>query len=266
MSASSFNIAFITQDDPFYVRVFFEEFFQSYDRRDEIKLVVIAPAMGKKSLTGLLRQMYDFYGWWNFLRMGTRYVLYKLASKLPVWARGGTFFSVEQVCRHWRIPVLHARDINSPEFLARLLSCDLDLIVSVAAPQVFRQELIGLPRRGCINIHNSKLPKYRGMLPNFWQMFHGEKTVGTTVHRINAGIDDGEILLQTETPIDGGESLDTLISRTKKLGARLMVEVLRRFKAGDVPAIQNRKEEATYFSFPTRQDVDEFRRRGYRLL
>jgi methionyl-tRNA formyltransferase len=136
----------------------------------------------------------------------------------------------------------------------------------VAAPQVFREPLIGLPRLGCINIHNSKLPKYRGMLPNFWQMFHGEKTVGTTIHRINAGIDDGEILMQEETLIHAGEDLDSLIRRTKVLGARFMVEMLRRFRTNEVRALPNPKEEATYFTFPTRRDVAEFRKRGFRLI
>lgn len=263
---TSLNIAFITQDDPFYVRIFFEEFIESCERREEIKVVVIAPPMGKKSFSGLLRQMYDFYGWWNFLRVGTRYVFYRLASRLPAWARGKRFFSVEQVCRGYGVRVLRTRDVNAPEFLGRLAQLDPDLIISVAAPQLFREPLIRLPRRGCVNIHNSKLPKYRGMLPNFWQMFHGEKSVGITIHDINAGIDDGDIFLQTETPIAAGESLDALIRRTKKLGARLMIDVLCKIRTGDVRAIENCKEHATYFTFPTRRDVDEFRRKGYRLL
>ena len=260
------SIAFITQDDPFYVRVFFERFMEARDRLDVIKAVVIAPAMGKKSFLALLRQMYDFYGPWNFLRVGFRYVLYRLGSKLPAWARAGRFFSVDQICRHHGVHSIYARDINAPDFLAQAAQWDLDLVISVAAPQVFREPLIRLPRLGCINIHNSKLPKYRGMLPNFWQMFHGEKAVGTTIHRINAGIDDGDILMQEETPIEAGENLDSLIRRTKVLGADYMVDMLRRFKTGEVRPLPNRREDATYFTFPTRRDVDEFRRRGFRLI
>jgi methionyl-tRNA formyltransferase len=63
-----------------------------------------------------------------------------------------------------------------------------------------------------------------------------------------------------------GESLDSLIRRTKILGARLMVEMLRQFRNNEVHGLPNRKEEATYFKFPTRRDVAEFRRRGYRLI
>lgn len=259
-------LAFITQDDPFYVRIFFEEFLPAVGRKGEIEAVVIAPAMGKKSFVALLRQMYDFYGPWNFLRMGLKFALYRAAAGLPDWARAGRYFSVEQVCRQHGIRVVHARDLNAPEFLAEIGSWNLDLIVSVAAPQVFRETLIALPRQGCINIHNSKLPKYRGMLPNFWQMFHGEKAVGTTIHRINPGLDDGDILMQIESPIAAGESLDSLIRRTKALGARMMVEMLQQFRNGAVRPAPNRKEEATYFTFPTRKDVVEFRKRGYRLV
>jgi methionyl-tRNA formyltransferase len=104
------------------------------------------------------------------------------------------------------------------------------------------------------------------MLPNFWQMYHGETSVGLTVHRINAGIDDGDILLQTETPIVAGESLDALIRRTKRLGAGLLIDVLRCVRNGDVRVIENPREHATYFKFPTRRDAEEFRRRGYRLI
>ena len=104
------------------------------------------------------------------------------------------------------------------------------------------------------------------MLPNFWQMFHGEKSVGTTIHRINAGIDDGDIVLQTQTPIKPAESLDQLIRRTKALGAKLMTEALQQFRTGSVNSLPNRKEEATYFTFPTHRDVQEFRKKGYRLL
>jgi methionyl-tRNA formyltransferase len=264
--SSLLKLGFITQDDPFYVRIFFEEFIRGCDFREEIVGVVIAPAMGKKRFSALLRQMYDFYGPRDFLRVGTRYVLYKVASRLPAWTRGGRFFSVDQVCRSYGVRVVRAQNVNAPEFLEQLAHWNLDLLISVAAPQVFREQLIGIPRNGCINIHNSKLPKYRGMLPNFWQMHHGEERVGTTIHRINAGIDDGEILLQAETPIEAGESLHSLICRTKRLGARLMIDVVRQFREGKVRAIPNRKEEATYFTFPTRQDVTEFRRRGHRLI
>lgn len=260
------SILFITQDDPFYVRIFFDEFLHRFPCRDAILGVVIAPAMGKHRFSSLLKQMFHFYGPIDFFRMGMRYALHKVGVRLPSMLRRGRSFSVEQVCRDHRVQTIYCRNINAPEFLEQLGKLNIDIIISVAAPQIFRQPLIDLPRLGCFNIHNASLPKYRGMLPNFWQMYHGEKTVGTTFHRINAQLDGGDILMQIETPIESGESLDTLIRRTKRIGARFVIEAIEQLRTGAVAAISNRREEATHFSFPTHADVMEFRRRGYRLM
>jgi len=261
-----FNILIITQEDPFYVRLFFEEFFKLYSPLSEIKSVVVAPTMGKKTFTQLLKQMYDFYGPFDFLRMGTKYAYYKVCNSLSRHLSFKRFYSIAQLCRHYKVPVRNCANINSEDFLKDLREMDLDLIISIAAPQIFKKKLIEIPTRGCINIHNAKLPKYRGMLPNFWQMLNGEKAVGTTVHRINAGVDDGEILLQRETPIERGESLDSLIKKTKRFGAGLIVETVRMIKTDTLSPMPNSKEEATYFSFPTKDDVREFKRRGHRLI
>jgi methionyl-tRNA formyltransferase len=262
---SPFAIVFITQEDPFYVRLFFEEFFKHYAHPDHIKSVVIAPTMGKKSLTKLLRQMYDFYGPWDFVSVGTKYVSYKLLDKVSHILPVGRFFSIAQLCRHHRIPVIKCLNLNADEFFDEIRRLRPDLIISVAAPQIFKEKLIRLPANGCINIHNSKLPKYRGMLPNFWQMYHGKSSVGTTIHRINSGIDDGDILLQRETPIEPGETLESVICKTKRLGAMMMIDVLNAMQTNSLTTLPNPSEESTYFTFPTRRHVIEFKKKGFRL-
>jgi methionyl-tRNA formyltransferase len=261
-----FRFICITQEDPFYVRLFFEEFLRRYPRREEIAAVVIAPAMGKRSVAKLARQMYDFYGPLDFVRMGLRFAFFKVAARLGKLVGLRHFYSIEQVCHYYNVPAWRVADVNAEPFLARLRQLEPDLIVSVAAPQIFRRPLLSCARHGAINIHNSKLPRYRGMLPNFWQMYHGEKTVGTTIHRINDSVDDGPILLQMETPINPGETLDALIRRTKRAGAAQMIEVIAQIKAGTAREIDNPRGEASYFTFPSRDEVREFRRRGYRLV
>jgi len=119
---------------------------------------------------------------------------------------------------------------------------------------------------GCINIHTARLPQYRGMMPNFWNLYHDERTSAITIHTMDVDIDRGEILMQKEFEIDPRESLDQLIKRTKRLGAACMLECLegiarRGFEPVDPPDV-----EPSYFSFPTREHVREFRRKGYRLL
>ena len=261
-----FKILFITQDDPFYVRLFFEEFFKDYKALHEISGVVIAHAMGKKSYTKLARQMYDFYGPVNFARMGTKYAFRKVLAHLPGAFRKNGGFNLAQLCSHYGIPVIYESKINSADFLKTVKGMNIDLIISVAAPVIFKKDIIQLPKYGCINIHHAPLPKYRGMMPNFWQMYHNEKSVGMTIHEINPKIDDGRIILQRELDIESGETLDALIKRTKRIGAHLMIEAIEMIRSGKVKYLENRADEGTYFSFPTRQDVKEFKRRGKRII
>ena len=259
------NILFITQDDPFYVRLFFEEFLKDHQNLATIKGVVIASAMGKKGPMQLARQMYDFYGPLDFIRVGTRYASYKVRAKVPALS-GGNYYSIEQLCTHYRVPVFRTSRVNSPEFLSSLRELDLDLIISVAAPVLFKKELMALPRLGCINIHSGMLPKYRGMLPNFWQMYHNERQVGITIHEINEKLDDGRIIRQEPVVILSGETLDSLIRRTKILGAHVMARAISEFRDGSVVYRDNPASEGSYFSFPTRQHVREFRQSGKRLI
>lgn len=266
------NILFITQDDPFYIPFFFREFDRIF-RDPEVRIhgVVIQAPLGKKSFRALLGQMLDFYGFRDFVRVGIKFAVYKLLNLVAVKACRGKFpgaFSVEHVLLRIGWPIYHARNVNAPEFLETIRSLHLDLIVSVAASQKFQAALMETPRMGCINIHNSKLPKNRGMLPNFWSLFrHDEEPVSAmTVHKMNANLDDGEIVLQEEIRLDARESLHELIIRTKQRNAHVILEAIRLFKVGHPPIYPNDSKLATYNTFPTKEDVRKFRAKGLRLL
>ena len=262
----SFRILFITQDDPFYVRLFFEEFLRGYSHLGEIESIVISRAMGKKSMFKLALQMYDFYGPVDFLRMGLRYATHKWLAVAPNFAKANGRYSLAQLFRYYEIDVMHQGDINARPFLDKLEEMNLDLIISVAAPLIFKKDLIDIPKHGCINIHHAPLPRYRGMMPNFWQLYHGEKSVGITIHEINPGIDDGRIILKEGVDIQPNETLDSLIKRTKRIGAHFMIEAIDMIKSGTAEYQENPATEGTYFSFPTREDVKEFKKRGHRII
>jgi len=261
-----FRLLFITQDDPFYVRLFFEEFFQSYPTLQDVVAVVIVEAMGKKSPMKLARQMHDFYGTADFLKVGIKYATYKALARTPKLSLLKRSYSLEQLCTRYGIRVIRGTNINSREFLDQMSPLGIDLVASVAAPVIFKEPLIRMPKLGCINIHNGMLPRYRGMLPNFWQMYHGESHVGITVHEINPKLDDGRIILQEPVAIESGESLENLIRRTKRIGAHVMMRALGMIRSGNVEYRDNPVTEGSYFSFPTSEDVREFKRRGKRIM
>ena len=145
---SDFSFIFITQDDPIYVRCFFDEFLKVYPNPKEIEAVVIQKPLGKKSTWTLVKQMDAFYGLTDFFKMGFRYLKRKSLSKLSHIYPKSEWFDLKQLCQAQNIKVLYQNGLHQPEFLDKLRRQNLDLIISVAAPTIFKQELIELPRLG----------------------------------------------------------------------------------------------------------------------
>jgi methionyl-tRNA formyltransferase len=100
------------------------------------------------------------------------------------------------------------------------------------------------------------------MLPSFWTLLNGEREGGVTVHYMSAGIDDGRIIEQRRFPIHPDDTVETLIGRSKVLGAEVLLDVLARIKRGNVTTYPNNAAEGTYYSFPTRKDVRHLKALG----
>ena len=102
-------------------------------------------------------------------------------------------------------------------------------------------------------------------MPNFWAMYHGDRTAGITVHLMDTKIDRGKIILQTEIPIHPDESLDSLMKRSKRAAADLVIQALEKIRSGTAK-LQEYEGKGSYFSFPKREHVRHLRARGRRLL
>ena len=266
MSPPSLRIHVITEEDPFYLPVFFREFFALLPRDHfTVTGVDITPPLNQKSRRGLARKLYRFYGAVDFLRLGVRFTARKLLDLiLPSgWWRGGT---IRRIALAQGVPCRTVSDVNAPEYLERLRGYQLDLLISVAASQVFRKGLLALPRLAAINIHTGSLPRYRGMLPVFWQLFDRCDTIGITIHTMTVELDLGQIVLSRQVAISGARNLDRVIREMKREGARAMIEALERYRQGTVAPVAMELSEAGYRSFPGRDDARAFRRMGGRLL
>jgi len=260
VEAKKLRFVIITQDEPFYIAEFFKHFLQKIDyEKFLIPLIVVLPAFNENKLS-LLKRMYSFYGPVDFLRRGVQFVTIKFLDSLGLVQR-----SVRSIAKHYNIPVRKVFDVNDPEFVDELRAMDLDVILSVAAPQIFKEALLKVPKWGCVNVHSAKLPKYRGMMPNFWAMYHGDRTAGITVHLMDTKIDRGKIILQTEIPIHPDESLDSLMKRSKRAAADLVIQALEKIRSGTAK-LQEYEGKGSYFSFPKREHVRHLRARGHRLL
>lgn len=144
------------------------------------------------------------------------------------------------------IPVLQPLKIKEKDAVEELRKYPADIFVVAAFGQLLSEEILNMPRLGCINIHASLLPAYRGAAPIQWCVINGEEKTGVTIMQMAKGMDTGDILLQKEVVLDEKETGGSLFDRLMETGAELIVEVLPKIEAGELTPVVQKEELATY--------------------
>ena len=139
---------------------------------------------------------------------------------------------VKLLAQRAQIPLLQPLKMKDPEFLRTLSDWKPDLIAVAAFGRILPPTVLSLPPLGCINVHGSLLPKYRGAAPIQWAIINGETETGITTMLMDEGMDTGAILLQEAIPITSEDTAGTLSPRLAELGGTLLVETIVRHKAG----------------------------------
>ncbi len=136
--------------------------------------------------------------------------------------------------------------LRDPEAIEQLNEWNPDLIVVAAFGQILPEEVLELPEWGCLNVHASLLPRWRGAAPVQASILHGDTKTGITIMKMDAGLDTGPILTQWPTPIDPQETGGQLTDRLSEIGACLLLETIPSYLEGSVKPIEQDHSEATY--------------------
>ena len=142
---------------------------------------------------------------------------------------------VKEKALELNIPVYQPEKVKNPEFVDILREINPDVIVVIAFGQILSKEILDLPKYGCINVHGSLLPKYRGAGPIQWSIIDGEKTTGVTTMYMGEGLDTGDMILKKETPIGENETYGELHDRLAVIGAQALVETVDLLEQGKAP-------------------------------
>lgn len=153
---------------------------------------------------------------------------------------------VKECALSYGIPVLQPLKIKEKDAVEELGKYPADIFVVAAFGQLLSEEILNMPRLGCINIHASLLPAYRGAAPIQWCVINGEEKTGVTIMQMAKGMDTGDILLQKEVVLDEKETGGSLFDRLMETGAELIVEVLPKIEAGELTPVVQKEELATY--------------------
>jgi methionyl-tRNA formyltransferase len=152
------------------------------------------------------------------------------------------------------LQVYQPAKLKEPATVAFLSRFQPDAMVVVAYGHILPQWMLDLPRLGCINLHASLLPKYRGAAPIQWSVIRGEAVTGVTTMKIDVGLDTGDILLKREVTIQDEDTAETLSERLSPIGADLTVETLRRLEHGELEAQPQDSKQATLAPILKKED------------
>ena len=162
---------------------------------------------------------------------------------------------VKEVAVRENIPVLQPRKVRDPEVVEELRTFDADVIVVVAFGQLIPKSILTLTKYGCINVHGSLLPKYRGAAPIQWAVIDGEKESGITTMQMDEGLDTGDMLLKKVIPLEKEETGGSLFDKLSVAGAELLLETLDALEKGTVTPEKQRKESPTAYAKMLTKDM-----------
>jgi methionyl-tRNA formyltransferase len=253
------RIVLVTSNEPFYLADTLAYLFRKLKPDTEVAACIIVKGAGKRKQSQLSKaiETIRIFGLRFFCYYAVKLLRVKIRRASPIWT----------VTSENNVPLIFLQHpINSEESISILENLAPDLLVSISSGEIFRSTVLSLAPLGCINLHSSLLPKYRGLMPSFWVLKNQEPRTGVSVFMVDEGIDSGPIIAQTAISISDNMTQAELIRITKEIGMDLIVEAIDRIGENSVKWIDNPDASMTYFGYPTRSDVQSFLRRGKRFF
>ena len=251
------KIFIISQEDSFVI----PRNLSLLERSNQIDLIGACVVTSKNSLSNKKYLFIRNFRLTQVLKIGFIFIKDKILNFLDLFFSAKLLRnkrSIQAFCKDKKILFLKEKNVNNKKFITILKDLQIDLIVSFSAPTVFKDELLKLPKNGCINLHCSLLPNYSGILPSFWALYYDEKETGATVHFMDSKIDNGDILAQEIVKINDNDSMFQIIKKTKFIGGQLMLKVITSMINDNIKLKKNKVVAEKYYSWPTELEFKEF--------
>ena len=164
-----------------------------------------------------------------------------------------SFSPVKECALRYELPVFQPEKIKTAEAVEVLRGYEADIFVVAAFGQILSKEILEMPKYGCINIHASLLPKYRGAAPIQWAILNGDAITGVTIMQMNEGLDTGDILTTKEVEISAEETGESLFDKLAIAGAELLIETLPEIEKGTLTPTKQEEEKASHVRMLTKE-------------
>ena len=245
------KIIIITQNESFYLADSIGYLISILPKHSEVVGCVVSDLtfFGKKeSLIKQAIKTFNTFGLKFFVYYCVKFILSKFQNSNKF----------ENILKKNMIDIITLnKHINHKESVDIIKKYKPDLLLSILGNQIFKEPIINLAPKGCLNLHTALLPKYRGLMPTFWVMKNNESYTGVSVFFVDKGIDSGPIVVQERVKI-GDKTQKELIKYTKKVGMESIAKAIDLIEKDQVRLIENDDVDKTYYSFPERKDVVNF--------
>ena len=250
------KIIIVTPNEPFYLSQNISYLLKNLKKNNHnvVSCVLLSPSPygRRETFFNKTKKILDIFGFSFFVYYSLKFIKVKLFKP-----------SVKFILNSNNIPlILLNKSINYKLSLDKIKSYKPNLIISILGNEIFKSEILNIPTFGCINLHSSLLPNFKGVMPSFWVLLKKEKYTGVSVFKMDEGIDSGPIISQKKILIAENTTQKDLIIRTKEIGMKLIIESVEKIKSGKIDYINNPKGKGNYFSFPKKSDINQFLKQG----
>jgi len=245
---------------------------------DEFEVVGVAEVTApkkkknKKSIgkSGNGASALSFWGLWGVAWLAFMVILNKACSALPVPSFIRSRSTIKRVAKSFNVPWELVENVNAPGYIKTMQARDIDILVSFQH-QIFKRDLLSLPRVSCLNCHPGALPKYRGVKPIFWAMLDEEVANGVTVHTMEPAIDAGRIISQKSFPINKAIPLMDHYYRAYSVAAMVILEGLDTVKKHHDQGLSfdgftQISTSEKYYKAPDIDTLNQFKAGGYKTI
>lgn len=238
------------------------------EKQNEISLMIFSSAkIGKQSSTGSMIWLLKHSG---FRHTSFKVTIYLLSILMKILCRIFPFIPNNYSSFLWAkrkgMNLITTDNINQKDIVNKIRGLEPDLIVSVSMNQIVKQELLSIPKKRSINVHCAPLPKYRGMSPYVWVLANGEKSNAATIHYMEKGLDEGDIIEQISVPIRKNDSAFDLFKRCCSVAGVSLLSCVHKIDNGNVTSFIQDTSQISYFSWPDKNSIKALKKNGYKLI
>lgn len=257
------KVFIITQSEPFFVPKMIHYLYEDSQKEqfEIVGITVLKPFRKNKSFSHWFKERARIYNFKELILVGSAFLFSKITTKL----KKASNYSISSICEKNKISIYNYNDINNEHFIDLIKKLNVDILISISSPQLFKKELLSTPKVACINAHGTLLPRHRGVFGSWWMLYSGDKVGGSTIHTMVEEVDRGDIIWQKEFEITSTHTQYSIAYQTKKDMAIGLAEVIRKYSSGEIKPLFP-KYESSYHYAPDKHLGKEFHKRNKKVL